>query len=53
MPLQLARLRNAVRLLHRKPITDLESVATGIAEYEAKILEIEKQAEWASPQAAK
>ena len=36
---QLERLRDEVRAINKKPIKDLEHVATGIAEYEAKILE--------------
>jgi hypothetical protein len=39
---QLERLRDEVRAITRKPITDLEHVATGIAEYEAKILEFKE-----------
>ena len=36
---QLERLRDEVRAITRKPIKDLEHVATGVAEYEAEILE--------------
>ena len=39
IPLRLEELRGEVRLLHTKPIKDLESVATGIAEFEEKIRE--------------
>ena len=39
LPLRLEELRGEVRLLHTKPIKDLESVATGIAEFEEKIRE--------------
>ena len=35
---QLERLREEVRATNTKPATDLEQVATGIAEYEANIL---------------
>ena len=39
---QLERLRDEVRAITRKPIKDLEHVATGIAEYEAKIPEFKE-----------
>ncbi len=39
LPLQLEQLRGEVRLLHTRPIKDLDSVATGIAEFEAKLKE--------------
>ena len=39
LPLRLEELRAEVRVLHTKKIKDLESVATGIAEFEAKIAE--------------
>ena len=39
---QLERLREEVRAINKKPIKDLEHVATGIAEYEAKVLEFKE-----------
>ena len=36
----LGRLRDEVRAINNKPVEDLEHVAAGIAEYEAKILEV-------------
>ena len=39
LPLQLEQLRGEVRMLHTRPIKDLESVATGIAEFDAKLKE--------------
>ncbi len=39
LPLKLEELRQEVRVIHTKPIKDLESVPVGIAEFEAKIKE--------------
>ena len=39
LPLQLEQLRGEVRMLHTRPIKDLESIQTGIAEFEAKLKE--------------
>ena len=39
LPLRLEELRGEVRMLHTRPMKDLEQVAAGIAEFEAKIKE--------------
>ena len=39
LPLRLEELRGEVRMVHTRPMKDLESVAAGIAEFEAKIKE--------------
>ena len=39
LPLRLEELRGEVRMLHTRPMKDLEHVAAGIAEFEAKIKE--------------
>ena len=39
LPLRLEELRGEVRMLHTRPMKDLEQVAAGVAEFEAKIKE--------------
>jgi hypothetical protein len=42
LPLKLEELRSEVRMIHTKPIKDLEGLATGVAEFDTKIEEYRK-----------